>query len=377
MSNRSDFDNRSNFNNRSDGGSRNNAGSRSGAGYRGSVNNNNSRGSRKRNGSSNSGKISLPVILLIVILCFVALFLGVIWKFQFGGITVEYDPDYVPDISLNAEDNILYPLDADLEGYEDDGTDTILCLGNDVFSYDKDEETGLANMIADKTGATVYNVSFPGTTVAYAPLGMGTEIDTFSFVGVAKAIGSGDYSELSNKAGDMGVDYVSSVDVLKGIDFNKVDTLCIMYDGNDYIQKRTLYNPTDVDNLLTPGYEFDEYTYMGGFVAGVKAIHEAYPHIRIVVNTFTYCLAPNDTGAMQPGDALNYGNGTLTDYYGRLFQATESLNVSFIDDYMGFITESNSEEYLNDNIHLNVSARQYVAYHFALLIYPQSVAGKE
>lgn len=330
---------------------------------------------RRGNEGVNGGKISLPVILLIVILGFVVLFLGVIWKFQFGGITVEYDPDYVPEISLNAEDNVLYPLDSNLEGHEDDGVDTILCIGNDVFSYDRDEETGLANMIADKTGATVYNVSFPGTTVAYAPMGAGTEIDTYSFVGVAKAIRSGDYSELSNKAADMGSDYVKSVDVLKGLDFNSIDTLCIMYDGNDYIQKRTLYNPTDVDNLMTSGYEFDEYTYMGGFVAGVKAIHEAYPHIRIVINTFTYCLAPNDTGAMLPGDTLNYGNGTLTDYYGRLFQASEALNVSFIDDYMGFITEEVADEYLTDNIHLNVSARQYVAYHFALLIYPQSVNG--
>lgn len=331
---------------------------------------NNKKRNRNRSGAD-SGKITLPVILLIVILCFVILFLGVIWKFQFGGITVEYDPDYVPEISLNAEDNVLYPLDSDLEGHEDDGVDTILCIGNDVFSYDRDEETGLANMIATMTGATVYNVSFPGTTVAYAPLGAGTEIDTFSFVSVAKAINTGDYSQLLDKADDMGQDYVTSVETLEGIDFDTIDTLCIMYDGNDYIQKRTLYNPTDVDNLLTEGYEFDEYTYMGGFVAGVKAIHEAYPHIRIVINTFTYCMAPNDSGAMQPGDVLNYGNGTLTDYYGRLFQASEALNVSFIDDYMGFITESNSEEYLNDNIHLNVSARQYVAYHFALLIYPE------
>jgi len=332
------------------------------------------RRNRRDDHRSNSGRISLPIILLIVILCFVALFLGVIWKFQFGGITVEYDPDYVPEISLNAEDNVLYPLDADTQGHEDDGVDTILCLGNDVFSYDRDEETGLSNMIADMTGATVYNVSFPGTTVAYAPLGSGTEIDTYSFVGVAKAIKSGDFSELSSKASDMGQDYVTSVEALKSIDFNSIDTLCIMYDGNDYIQKRTLYNPTDVDNLLTSGYEFDEYTYMGAFVAGVKAIHEAYPHIRIVVNTFTYCTAPDESGNMQPGDVLNYGNGTLTDYYGRLFQASETLNVSFIDDYMGFITESNSGEYLNDNIHLNVSARQYVAYHFALLIYPGKVS---
>ena len=326
---------------------------------------------KRHHRNNNGGKISLPIILLIVILGFVVLFASVLWKFQFGGITLEYDPDYVPEISLNAEDNVLYPLDADMEGHEDDGIDTILCLGNDVFSYDRDEETGLANMIATKTGATVYNVSFPGTTVAYAPIGSETEVDTFSFVGVAKAIGSGDYTELSNKAADMGTDYVTSIKILKGIDFDSIDTLCIMYDGNDYIQKRVLYNPTDVDNILTDGYEFDEYTYMGGFIAGVKAIHQAYPHIRIVVNTFTFCMATDDLGTLQAGDELNYGNGTLTDYYGRLFQATEALNVSFIDDYMGFITQSNKDEYLSDNIHLNVSARQYVAYHFALLIYPE------
>ena len=61
---------------------------------------------------------------------------------------------------------MILPMDsARLEGREDDGVTTILCLGNNPFSDDRDK-TGLAAQIADKTGAVVYDCAFPDSSAA-------------------------------------------------------------------------------------------------------------------------------------------------------------------------------------------------------------------
>jgi len=342
---------------------------------------------RDRNGADkrNSQKkfhLSLPVILFIIILIFVVLFASVVYKFQFGGVTLSYDPDYEPEISLDAEDIVLYPLSEDTAGREDDGVTTILCIGNDVFSDDRDDDTSLSNLIASEIGATVYNVSFPDTTISLSiPSSDSSDsnADTFSFYSIANAIGSGDYSAQDAISSSMGDDYVKGMEVLEGVDFDTIDTICIMYDASDYVKGRTLYNPSDATSSGTgvtteEGHDFDEYTYMGAFIAGVQSIHEAYPHIRIVMNSFTYCQGFDEDGVQTDGDTLNLGNGTLTDYYGRLILACESQNVTFLDDYNGFISSSNYTEYLEDNIHLNVNARQYVAHHFNYIVYPELIS---
>lgn len=324
--------------------------------------------------------LSLPVVLLIIIIIFVLILASVVYKFQFGGIELTYDPNFEPEVSLDAEDITMLPLTTDMEGHTDDGKETILCLGNDVFSDDRNSDTSLVNMIADESDATVYNVSFPGTTVSLTipgEDGTGTALDDYSFVKVAEAIQSGDYSTLSGNAASLGDDFTTSVETLQGIDFSTIDTLCIMYDASDYVNGRTLYNPTDANESQTgvtqeENHDFDEYTYMGAFIQGVQAIHQAYPYIRIVFNSYTYCQGFDANGTQTDGDTLNLGNGTLTDYYGRIILACESQNVTFLDDYNGFITPSNYKEYLTDNIHLNESARKYIAHHFAYIVYGNS-----
>ena len=104
--------------------------------------------------------ILLAVIVLIIIFCAVKLY---IWN---KGVPSDYDPNrQTTDFDTEAMDYII-PLAPDkLEGREDDGVTTILCLGDDPFSLDQGSG-GLAEQIAAKTGATVYNGSFTGTTMA-------------------------------------------------------------------------------------------------------------------------------------------------------------------------------------------------------------------
>ena len=96
--------------------------------------------------------INVNIILLCVILLIAAFSAYRLYKWN-KGVPSDYDPNYqTTDFDVEAMDNII-PLAPDkLEGHEDDGVTTILCLGDDPFSLDQGEG-GLAEQIAAKTGA--------------------------------------------------------------------------------------------------------------------------------------------------------------------------------------------------------------------------------
>ena len=137
-------------------------------------------------------------------------------------------------------DNII-PLAPDkLEGREDDGVTEILCLGNDPFSLNRGD-TGLSEQIAAKTGATVHNGAFTGTTIAaqLEEYNDGYIMDAFSFSYVAESLASGNF-DLMTKAATYSYDesFAENTAMLAALDMNAIDLICIMYDGIDYINKR-------------------------------------------------------------------------------------------------------------------------------------------
>ena len=139
-------------------------------------------------------KTHIPLNLHIIFLSLIVIIIGTIafklYKWD-KGVPLEDDPDFQEsDFDIEVLDSII-PLAPDkLEGHEDDGVTTILCLGNDPFSLGRDEDYGLANQIAEKSGATVYNGSFTGSTVsaAYAAYNDGYWMDALSLSYLAEGI---------------------------------------------------------------------------------------------------------------------------------------------------------------------------------------------
>ena len=277
------------------------------------------------------------------------------------------DASYVASLEPAFEtlDNLI-PLAPDKrEGYVDDGVTTILCLGNDPFSLERGEN-GLAEQIAKKTGATVYNGSFTGTTMAaqFASYNDGYILDAFSFSYVAKSIASGDF-DLMKTAATYSYDesFAKTAQMLSELDMNTVDMICVMYDGSDYVNKR----PCD-----DPNAPYAEITYTGALRAGVKAIQEAYPHIRIVVMSHTFCHSIGEDGNFQNGDRADLGHGTLSHYLQKERDATMDVSVSFIDNFYGSINEDNYLDYMTDYIHFNDAGREVLAQRFADCLFPSS-----
>ena len=108
-------------------------------------------------------------VILIAVICLIAVIAGYrLYRWNQGGISAE---DEVADVDPSEFDietlDMIIPMDASaLEGHEDDGVTTILCLGNNPFSDDRDS-TGLAAQLASKTGDDATNEFATGKAVFY------------------------------------------------------------------------------------------------------------------------------------------------------------------------------------------------------------------
>ena len=307
--------------------------------------------------------INIHVILLAAIVLVAAFSAYRRYKWN-QGVPSDYDPNYqTTDFDIEAMDSII-PLPPDKrEGYEDDGVTTILCLGDDPFSLNQGEN-GLAELIAKKTGATVYNGSFTGSTMAMQnPTYQDWYfLDAFSFAWVAQSLASGDFDTMRHAA-PYGYDeaFSRTTELLASIDMNTVDILCVMYDASDYINMR----PCD-----DPNAPYDPITYTGALRSGVKAIQDAYPHIRIVVMSHTFCHHVNEEGNFENGDRTDLGHGTLSHYLQKELDATMDCGVSFIDNFYGSVNEDNYLDYMTDYIHFNDAGRELLADRFVQCIFP-------
>lgn len=314
----------------------------------------------------NGFHININIILLCVILLIAGFSAYRLYKWN-KGVPSDYDPNYqTTDFDIEVMDNII-PLAPDkLEGHEDDGVTTILCLGDDPFSLNQGEG-GLAEQIAAKTDATVYNGSFTGTTMAaqFDSYNDGYILDAFSFSYVAQSLASGNF-DLMKSAASYSYDeaFPRTTAMLEALDMNSVDLICIMYDGSDYINKRPCDDPNAPEAVVT---------YTGALRAGVRAIQDAYPHIRIVVMSHTFCHTINEEGNFENGDRIDLGNGTLSHYLQKELDATSDCGVSFIDNFYGSINEDNYLDYMTDYIHFNDAGRELLADRFVQCIFPELV----
>lgn len=303
--------------------------------------------------------VLLSAIVIIIIICAYRLYK---WD---QGTESTYDPNFqTTEFDVEALDSII-PLAPDkLEGHEDDGVTTILCLGNDPFSLNKGE-TGLAEQIAAKSGATVYNGSFTGSTIGAAldVYNDGYWMDSFTISYLAKALCTGDFSATETAAQySYDPDYVPTVEMLKNLDMNTVDIICIMYDGIDYVNKIPSDDPNDPYSIVA---------YTGALRSAITEFQETYPFIRIVVLSHTFCHSIDEDGNFQNGDRVDLGNGTLSHYLQKELDVTNDCGVSWIDNFYGSVNEDNYINYMTDYIHLNDAGRELIAQRFVDCILPQ------
>lgn len=246
---------------------------------------------------------------------------------------------------------------------DDDGELNILILGNSPFSDDKASRDGLANIIAERTGANIIDCSISGSYMAadhlylnvkdapmdvYTPYWLCslTYTDNFDsyFVSAAELLGENIPAEAEEV-----------FETLSTLDMNTVDVVVFMYDGTDYLMGNKMYNdanPTDLE------------TFAGNQAASIEVIQMYFPHIRIIVLSPTYAFGIDENGEYISSDIKTYGQHFLSTYFNMQFAACYDRGVTFVDNLYGTINEDNAPEYLTDNIHLNIEGRKLVADRF-------------
>ena len=307
-------------------------------------------------------RINWHIVLLLVFLLCAGL---IIYRFSNWGTRTksDFDPNNMDtEIEVETHDNIL-PLIVDEDtAPPDDGVRTVVVFGNGPFADDRESDDNLAALIEDLSGAVVYNCSVADSYLAASEPNFDSKkdpMDAFNFYWLTTLatvdntiLGEGAFGVLGD---DAPADAREAYETLKTLDFNTVDVVAIMYDASDYLDGRYIYNP---DNLT------DIQSFYGNLSAGIDLIQQTYPHIRIIVMSPTYAYAVNEEGEYVSSDLYLYAEHPLSRYSMMLEQAAAYYVVSFVDNFYGTINELNADEYLEDNLHLNLAGRKKVAERF-------------
>lgn len=316
--------------------------------------------------SSNGGKshfhLNLHFVLIaaILIIACVSVYRLIRWN---QGTKLSNDTEEIDTSQFDIEVlDMILPMDASkLEGHEDDGVTTILCLGNNPFSDDRDS-TGLAAQIASKTGAVVYDCAFPDSSAAckYPVYNPEYTKDHFNFFYVTECFRNNEFTAITSIANDEpDPRFAETVEVMKTVDMNSVDVLIIMYDSTDY----NMGTPSD-----NPNNPYDVTAFTGGLKTTIENIKNTWPYIRIFIMSPTYAQAIDENGNYANGTITDMGNGTLNHYMIKEADVAMDCSVSFIDNYYGTINEDNYSEYMTDYMHYNEKGREKLADRIADII---------
>ena len=311
-------------------------------------------------------RINMHIVLLIV--C-VAVVLGIAYRIMNFGVFVDLD-EIFKDGQGTYEDTLdeFFPLMDSSGQILDTNKDeelTIVAFGNAPFAEDRDSEDNLANMIAEMTGATVYNCSISGSYLASESPNISTSdfpMDVYTFYWLSiLATGNHIMHVYEGAEAVLGEDTppeaAEVLNTLTTLDFNTVDVVVILYDATDYLMGHEMYNdqnPTDIQQFT------------GNLEAGIEAFQSVYPHIRIIVLSPPYAFSDqlDEKGNYISSDIARYGQDVLSTYVIKQYSSCAERGVTFVDNLYGTITEDNADEYLIDNLHLNAAGRKKIAERF-------------
>lgn len=314
-----------------------------------------------------SGGFSSQMIHLIFGFALIIIIGLIIYKFWTWGTVVksDFDPNNIEggDDYIEVMDSILPLIPPEGSEIIDDGKTTIVAFGNAPFADDKGSDDNLANIIAQKTGATVYNCSISESYAANVRSSLQTEhppMDSFTFYWLTTLF-CVDNTELF----DMEIENVENgtplreecedvISTLESIDFNTVDVITIMYDATDYYAGRLEYDGVSYTNTKT---------FIGNINAGIELIQKFYPHIRIILLSPTYAYYVDDDGNYLDSE-LNYSYLPLSSYAMILERISHISGVTFIDNFYGSVNANNASDYLENHYQLNEKGRELIADRF-------------
>lgn len=280
------------------------------------------------------------ILIAIVTICIVKLV-------QWNKRTTVVDLD-VAEGSFDMEclDFYVYPDEEARAKVEDNGVEDIVVFGNDYVNNNGKKHSIINIMRDGMPNANIIDLSVDNSKLGCFKDYLTCGLDAFGFYNLIYQLDKNDFSELDmSDWGEAFSDkgrYKDFMKNLKELDFNKVDTVVIMYSLFDYYNSGiTLYKD-----------EHDPYGYHGALLSAVEMLQDKYPHLNIVISSFTPEYYETPEGDLQLSVETDYGWGTSSAYFDHQYAVATQKCVSFIDNYFYAINEENIKEYL-DGMNLN------------------------
>ena len=275
----------------------------------------------------------------------------------------EFYIDTSIDVSTETDDRVSL-LPPELYKGSDDGETTVVIFGNDTFG-DPSGGASVCKLIAANTKTTVYDCTFPGSTMMSSTQKYPAEVnhpeDWYCLYWLWEAVQNGDLSMQHTAMEKMSdrIDtelYKEHLETLESIDFNDVDVILFAYDGHDYMAGYPYYLPGD---LYTPHC-------MNGVLYGIaEKVSAHYPGIQMAFICPGYFYAKDRTGKTGGANVLKINGATLSDHILFMKQKTAEYGFSYVDDYFGVaINEDNWSDYLEENNPVpNMEGKKMIAAH--------------
>lgn len=217
----------------------------------------------------------------------------------------------------------------------------------------------ISAFLAEKSGATVYNVGFGGARMSTHT---GT-VAAFSMHALADAITSKNFSvqnyALANNPKNVNrYLYQLHLNRIKNLNFSKIDFITIAYGTNDYTAAKELDNPDNPEDVTT---------YKGALRYTLRKFYEAYPNLKILVVSPMYRVWHNPDGSFlidSDKKTYNLANNTLPDFVKATKEVCQEYKTPFVDQYNSLgINQVNRLSFYTvaDGTHPNESGRKKVA----------------
>lgn len=240
----------------------------------------------------------------------------------------------------------------------------IVCFG-DSITGNFPAPDDYPSMIAEITGATVYNAGFGGCCMS----DNGQTRRLFTMCRLTDAIVAGDFTAQRNSGVSItyagtSIDYVPErLTMLEGLNWNDIDYITIAYGTNDWNSNYGLDNSEDL---------LDTTTYIGAFRYSIEKLLTAYPHLKVMPITPLWRWWDTNTGMpseIQSDyiDSNDYAKGTgykLWQYGDALVAAAKLYHVPTFDLYWNcMMFKQNRLEYFNasDGTHPKLEGRELMA----------------
>ena len=240
-------------------------------------------------------------------------------------------------------------------------------FGDSIFGKRRPPED-ISTKLAELTGATVYNCGFGGCHMSNH---WASTYNAFSMCNLVDAIVSKDWTSQDTAIAETSSNVVPSyfseaLEILKGLDFSKVDIVTIAYGTNDF---------TAADALDNSENAYDKESFAGALRYSIETLLTAYPNLKIFVCSQTYRFWMDDFYVFtEDSDTHQNTNGVkLTDFVAKTEEIAKAYHLPFIDNYygLGFNKFNRTEYFLNsqgavtDGTHPNTVGCRLIAEHMA------------